>query len=128
MWPMSVQSEPTRQTSIRAITVKGQRLRVIVRPGDGVRTPLLLMSGLGAELEVFQQILDELDPTLEVIAFDVPGIGGSPPPVLPYNPASLACLVACMLDALGCEQVDVLGVSWGGWLAQQFAFQHSSRC
>ena len=33
-----------------------------------------------------------------------------------------------MLDQLGHEQVDVLGVSWGGALAQQFAFQQARRC
>ena len=125
---MAPQGEVGRQAGVQTITVKGQRLRVMIRPGDGIRTPLLLMNGLGARLEVFQPFLDELDPTIEVISFDVPGIGGSPPPALLYNPASLACLVSGMLDALGCKQVDVLGVSWGGWLAQQFAFQHSTRC
>ena len=33
-----------------------------------------------------------------------------------------------MLDKLGYQQVDVLGVSWGGALAQQFAFQYPVRC
>jgi pimeloyl-ACP methyl ester carboxylesterase len=33
-----------------------------------------------------------------------------------------------MLDELGYDQVDVLGFSWGGELAQQFAVQHGSRC
>ena len=35
---------------------------------------------------------------------------------------------ARLLDQLGYEQVDVLGVSWGGALAQQFAFQQGKRC
>jgi len=33
-----------------------------------------------------------------------------------------------MLDRLGYQQVDVLGLSWGGALAQQFAFQHRCAC
>jgi len=33
-----------------------------------------------------------------------------------------------MLNQLGYPQVDVLGISWGGGLAQQFAFQHRRRC
>jgi len=33
-----------------------------------------------------------------------------------------------MLDQLGYQQVDALGVSWGGALAQQFAFQYPRRC
>ena len=33
-----------------------------------------------------------------------------------------------MLNQLGYQQVDVLGVSWGGGLAQQFAYQFPERC
>ncbi len=33
-----------------------------------------------------------------------------------------------MLDQLGYTQVDALGFSWGGGLAQQFAFQHAKQC
>jgi poly(3-hydroxyalkanoate) depolymerase len=40
----------------------------------------------------------------------------------------MARLSARLLDQLGYEQVDVLGVSWGGALAQQFAFQQGQRC
>ena len=125
---MTSQAETGRQPRVETITIGSQRLRVIIRPGDGTRTPLLLMNGLGAALEVFQPFLDEIDPGIEVIGFDVPGIGGSPLPAIPYYPASLAVLVARMLDMLGYRQVDVLGVSWGGWLAQQFALQYRRRC
>jgi len=121
-------SQKMQQPVSQMITIKGQRLRVTIRPGNGTQTPLLLMNGLGARLEVFQSFIDELDPSLEVISFDVPGMGDSPAPVIPYHLTSLACLVASMLDKLGYKQVDVLGLSWGGWLAQQFAFQYSMRC
>jgi poly(3-hydroxyalkanoate) depolymerase len=47
---------------------------------------------------------------------------------LPYRPSTLARLSAKLLDRLGHQQVDVLGVSWGGALAQQFAFQQGNRC
>ncbi len=113
---------------VRTITVKGQRLRIAIRTGDGTRPPLLLMNGIGANFELLQPFVDALDPAIEVIRFDVPGIGGSPPPAIPYRFATLAWLVARMLDQLGYGQVDVLGISWGGGLAQQFAVQHSTRC
>jgi poly(3-hydroxyalkanoate) depolymerase len=112
----------------RTITVNGQRLRIAIRPGTGTRTPLLLMNGVGVNLEVLQQFVDTLDPSIEVIRFDVPGTGGSPAPLVPYRFSVLSWLVAKMLDQLGYRQVDVLGVSWGGALAQQFAFQHPQRC
>ncbi len=122
-------SEATRpQAESRIITVKGQRLRVAIRPGDGTSTPLLLMNGIGINLEALQPFVDALDPAIEVIRFDVPGTGGSPAPLIPQRFSAHARLVAKMLDQLGYQQVDVLGVSWGGALAQQFAFQYPDRC
>ena len=61
------------------------------------------------------------------VIFDMPGIGGSPEPVVPYNPFTMAWTTAQLLDALGLDQVDVMGVSWGGAMAQHFAIQHSGR-
>lgn len=116
------------QAGTRTINVRGQRLRVFIRPGNGTRTPLLLMNGVGVNLEVLQPFVDALDPAYEVIRFDVPGTGGSPAPRVPYRFWMHAWLVAEMLDQLGYRQVDVLGVSWGGALAQQFAFQYPRRC
>src|SRR2546426_1223070 len=122
-------SETTRpQIETRTITVRGQRLRVAIRKGDGTRTPLLMLNGVGVNLEVLQQFVDALAPAIEVIRFDVPGTGGSPAPLIPYRFSVLAWLVTKMLDELGYQQVDVLGVSWGGALAQQFAVQYPRRC
>jgi poly(3-hydroxyalkanoate) depolymerase len=117
-----------RPDNIHSIDVKGQRLRVAIRPGNGTRVPLLLMNGIGVSLEVFQPFIDELDPGIEVIRFDVPGTGGSPRSFLPFRFSSLSYLITQMLDQLGHKQVDVLGISWGGGLAQQFAFQCRQRC
>jgi poly(3-hydroxyalkanoate) depolymerase len=107
--------------------VDGQVLRVGIRQGDNARPPLLLFNGIGANIELVQPFLDALD-GLSAIVFDVPGVGGSPAPRLPYRPSTLARLSARLLAKLGHEQVDVLGVSWGGALAQQFAFQQAKRC
>jgi poly(3-hydroxyalkanoate) depolymerase len=107
--------------------VGGQVLRVGVRRGDKRRPPLLLFNGIGANIELVEPFLDALDGS-EAIIFDVPGVGGSPAPWLPYRPWMLARLSARLLDQLGHAQVDVLGVSWGGALAQQFAFQQAKRC
>ncbi|WP_245358977.1 alpha/beta fold hydrolase [Kribbella aluminosa] len=104
------------------MTVAGRQIRYDVRLGDARRTPLVLCCGIGAGLEVLQPVVDELDRT--VIRFDVPGVGGSPAGLLPDGIPRLACIVARMLAELGFREVDVLGLSWGGALAQQLAFQH----
>jgi poly(3-hydroxyalkanoate) depolymerase len=122
---------PRRRTpeTVRTLTVGGRTLRVSVRPGDGSVPPLLLMNGIGASLEVLQPFVDALDRRRTVIRFDVPGVGGSPRPVVPYVLATLSPVVAGLLSRLGHEDpVDVLGLSWGGGLAQHFAVQHRRRC
>ncbi|HEV2583405.1 MAG TPA: poly(3-hydroxyalkanoate) depolymerase [Ktedonobacteraceae bacterium] len=116
------------QAETRGIFVKGQLLRVVIRKGDGASTPLLMMNGIGVNLEVLQPFVDALNPAIEVIRFDVPGTGGSPAPRIPYTLSMHARLAAQILDQLGYGQVDVLGISWGGALAQQFAFQYPARC
>ena len=115
--------------NVRVVTVGGRRLRVDVRPGtDPDRPPLLLCNGIGASLELLEPFVAALDPAIEVIRFDVPGVGGSPTPPLPYPFPLLARLVGRLLDELGHQRVDVLGISWGGGLAQQLALQNPHRC
>src|SRR3954452_14921969 len=110
---------------VRTVTVAGRRLRVSVRTGDESVPPLLLMNGIGASLEVLQPFVDAIDQRRMVIRFDVPGVGGSPLAVVPYVLATFPPVAAGMLGQLGHDDpVDVLGLSWGGGLAQHFAVQH----
>ncbi|MFR0674159.1 poly(3-hydroxyalkanoate) depolymerase [Enterobacterales bacterium AW_CKDN230030176-1A_HGKHYDSX7] len=110
------------------VQVDGQSLRTVVRPGQPHLTPLLIFNGIGANLELVFPFIEALDPALEVIAFDAPGVGGSSTPPRPYRFSGLARLSAHLLDALGYAQVNVIGVSWGGGLAQQFARDYPQRC
>jgi poly(3-hydroxyalkanoate) depolymerase len=106
------------------ISAGGQRIRVNVREGTGV--PLVLCNGIGASLEVLDPLVEQLD--CPVVRFDVPGTGGSPTSLLPYGFPYLAWVLGRVLTKLGISVVDVLGFSWGGALAQQFAFQNPRRC
>ena len=112
---------------MRTLTVGGRGLRVSVREGAAGWPPLLLCNGIGASLELFQPFVDALDPRRPVIRFDMPGVGGSPAPVIPYHLATLPGMLAGLLDQLGYQQADVLGISWGGGLAQQFALSRPDR-
>ena len=114
------------------IVVDGQPLRVGIRPAPAVgrgapkATPLLLFNGIGANMELAGLLIAQLG-SVETIIFDVPGAGKSPPPKYPYRMCSMAALALRLLDRLGYAQVDVMGVSWGGGLAQQFAIQYPKR-
>lgn len=109
------------------VQVELQKLRTAVWRGTGNGTPLLFFNGIGANLEIAQP-LGELLPDRDIITFDLPGIGGSPGPVTPYRPWWVAHAAKTILLHYGYDRpVDVMGVSWGGGAAQQFAFQYQNR-
>jgi poly(3-hydroxyalkanoate) depolymerase len=112
---------------IAMIDVGKQSLRVAVKRGPKGRPPLLLFNGVGANLELAKPFMRALSRT-EAIIFDVPGIGGSPPPARPYRPSTLARLASQLLRQMGYRRADIAGVSWGGGIAQQFAHQHNDMC
>ena len=108
----------------RSSSSTGSSLRVGIRPvppaGPAAGPPLLIFNGIGANLELAGPMMSRLD-EVETLIFDVPGAGKSPPPKSPYRLFWLARLARKLLDDLGYGTVDVMGVSWGGGLAQQFA-------
>jgi poly(3-hydroxyalkanoate) depolymerase len=108
---------------IKFIHVRGQKLRVGLIPGPGV--PLLLFNGIGGSIELLTPFVECLNRS--VIIFDAPGSGESERTRLPFRPRYFARLSAELLDQLGVDQVDVLGISWGGMAAQQFCRQYFTR-
>ena len=116
---------PPQPADIRMVDVDDVRLRTSVR-GSG--PPLLLISGLGACLELAAPFERRLSArTLQVISFDAPGIGGSTPYPRPRRLPAHVRTITGLLDALGHDEVDVLGVSLGGAVAQQLARQAPGR-
>ena len=111
-------------------TVDGRTLRVGRWMAEGREAgdhlPLLFFNGIGANIEAMSPLAAAL-PERDFITFDMPGVGGSPDPVVPYNAIMMARIAALLLDKFDMPLVDVMGVSWGGAMAQQFAFQNGAR-
>ncbi len=123
-------ARPRAADQVRSVTVRGVVARVSVRPGVGSladQPPLLLCNGIGVSLEALQPLVDQLHPDRGLVRFDVPGVGGSALPPFPYPLAGLASWVAALMAKLGHRRFDVLGLSWGGGLAQQLAVQTPRR-
>lgn len=105
--------------------VDGHLLRVSVG-GEG--SPILLIMGLGGNIEMWAPLERELhDRGFQTIAFDASGTGHSPSRLVPLRPHGLARQAAHLLDALGLPEVDVLGVSFGGGVAQELAMRNPHR-
>ena len=126
----NVKLDPQSGMHIGTIMIGKQELRVGIRPlSPGKKSkgpPMLMFNGIGANMELAGPMLAALDST-ETFIFDVPGAGKSPPPKRPYRLFWLAQLARKLLDELGYGTVDMMGVSWGGGLAQQFVIQYPKR-
>jgi poly(3-hydroxyalkanoate) depolymerase len=109
-------------------TVDGRVLRVAVWRASKAteKLPILFFNGIGANIEAMAPMAELLDDR-DFITFDMPGIGGSPDPVVPYNAILMSRIAALLLDRFDMPVVDVMGVSWGGAMAQQFALQNGAR-
>ena len=109
-------------------TVDGRTLRVAIWRASKATTklPILFFNGIGANIEAMAPMAELLDDR-DFITFDMPGIGGSPDPVVPYNALLMSRIAALLLDRFEMPVVDVMGVSWGGAMAQQFALQNGAR-
>jgi len=121
---MTKNREPTYSME----TVDGRILRVAVWRASKVtkKLPILFFNGIGANIEAMAPMAELLDDR-DFITFDMPGIGGSPDPVVPYNALLMSRIAALLLDRFEMPLVDVMGVSWGGAMAQQFALQNGDR-
>lgn len=93
---------------------------------SGRGRPLLLVMGLGGNVEMWAPLVEQLR-GVQTIAFDAPGAGDSDVPHRPLRMRELAQITAGLLDRLGLAEVDVLGVSYGGAIAQELAYRHPRR-
>jgi len=115
--------------NLNTAAIDGFQLRIATTPSAPGTLPLLIFNGIGANVELLRGFAEAMGAFgIGVVAFDVPGIGGSSKPVRPYRLGRLARLASCVLAHLGIEgPVDVAGVSWGGALAQEFVRRYRRR-
>jgi pimeloyl-ACP methyl ester carboxylesterase len=92
----------------------------------GSGEPLLLVPGLGNSVAMWDPFIAQFA-NRRVIRLDAPGTGRSSTPFLPVTIPSLSDLLAAVLDTCGAPSADVVGFSYGGAVAQQFAYSHPSR-
>jgi poly(3-hydroxyalkanoate) depolymerase len=110
---------------MRRCRAHGADVRVSVR-GDG--PPLLLFTGIGAPLEMWERFERAMVPRgRRLIGIDLPGTGASPAVLPPIRMRGLVRVALDVLDQLGHQRVDVLGVSFGGAVAQEFALRAPDR-
>jgi pimeloyl-ACP methyl ester carboxylesterase len=115
-----------RRTSphLQHVTVHGHR-RAYVRMGSG--PVVLLLHGLGCDHTTWAPVMESLARTHTVIAPDLLGHGASDKPRADYSVGGYANGMRDLLTVLGVDSATVVGHSFGGGVAMQFAYQYPER-
>lgn len=95
------------------------------RTGSG--PPLLLVHGIGAAHTTWDRVIDRLSERHTVIAPDLLGHGFSAKPRVGYSSTLYVNGLRDLLDIFGIEQPAIIGHSFGGGVAMQFAYQYPER-
>ncbi|MGH6958141.1 MAG: alpha/beta fold hydrolase, partial [Caulobacteraceae bacterium] len=94
----------------------------------GAGPPLLFVSGTGADLRNKPNVFDgPLARAFDVLAYDQRGLGRSAKPDTPYSMADYADDAAALIAHLGWASAKVVGVSFGGMVAQEFVLRHPGK-
>ena len=96
------------------------------RAGSGAR--LLFISGTGGDLRNRPGVMDgPLPGRFDVLAYDQRGMGRTSKPDAPYSMAGYADDAAGLMDAIGWDDALVIGISFGGMVAQELVLRHPWR-
>jgi 3-oxoadipate enol-lactonase len=93
----------------------------------GSGDPLILIMGLGGDLQAWALQAPALAKQYRVITLDNRGAGRTSAPDRPYSIAAMAEDVAALMDRLGLEKAHILGYSMGGYIAQELAIAHPGK-
>ncbi|MCC6381626.1 MAG: alpha/beta fold hydrolase [Dehalococcoidia bacterium] len=93
----------------------------------GSGDPLILVMGLGGDLQAWALQVPALAKHFRVITFDNRGAGRTSAPDRPYTIAGMAADTVALMDHLSVARADVLGFSMGGYVAQELALAHPER-
>ena len=109
---------------VQYLTIHGHK-RAFVKAGTG--PALLLLHGLGCDHTTWHPVIASLARRYTVIAPDLLGHGRSDKPRADYSVGGYANGMRDLLTVLGIDKATVVGHSFGGGVAMQFAYQFPER-
>src|SRR5689334_1025645 len=109
---------------VQYVTIHGHR-RAYVKTGSG--PAILLLHGMACDHTTWDPIIRKLAKKHTVIAPDLLGHGLSDKPRADYSVGGFANGMRDLLTVLGVDRVTVVGHSFGGGVAMQFAYQFPER-
>jgi pimeloyl-ACP methyl ester carboxylesterase len=108
----------------RNLEIDGMTLRYHV---GGQGPPILLLHGWGGSIESFAPVLNDLQRSYSVSAFDLPGFGHSSLPPMAWGSAEYAQLTIKLMDYCKLDRPHLVGHSFGGQVGIRLAATHAER-
>ena len=106
-------------------TIHGHQ-RAFIHVGKG--PALLLIHGIGDSSDTWRELIPRLAHDHTVIAPDLLGHGRSAKPRADYSVAAYANAMRDLLSVIGVDRATLIGHSFGGGVAMQFAYQFPELC
>ena len=95
--------------------------------GDGRREAVALLNGLAMSTRAWYGFLPLLADEYDVLLYDYPGQGESSKPDEPTSITRIAQYLDMIMDELGIARVHSMGISYGGFIALEFARLYPER-
>jgi pimeloyl-ACP methyl ester carboxylesterase len=95
--------------------------------GQGEREAVCLLNGVGMQSTAWYGFLPRLRPDYDVILFDYPGQGRSTARDVPYFIDRFGAYLTGIVDDLGIPRFHLMGISYGGFVALDYARQFQDR-
>jgi pimeloyl-ACP methyl ester carboxylesterase len=118
------ETEPKQRPAENSVSVFGARLHY-VDAGSG--SVVVLLHGLADDVGVWGSVMPALAAKHRVIALDQIGFGRSDKPLLGYQAGTFVEFLDGFLNELKIDRASLVGNSFGGWIAADFALTHPER-
>ena len=109
----------------KSIKINDNNIRYIIEGKS--KQNLLLIHGLGASSERWENVIPHFAKNYRVIVPDLIGFGLSDKPMVDYTTDYLADFISEFLDEIGVDSLSIIGSSLGGQIAAEFAYNNSEK-
>ena len=119
----SAMAQPAAAITDHTASTDGFKLHYL-QAGQGTQTPIVLLHGYAETSRMWRPVMARLAQDRSVIAFDLPGAGGSDKTLDAYTKKLMAQKIHAQLQALGIKQVRIVGHDIGLMVAYAYAAQY----
>jgi 3-oxoadipate enol-lactonase len=109
------------------VNVNGIETRYVLDSAGSANPWITFIHPLGADLSVWDQLTGHFRASHNVLRYDVRGHGHTALSPNAFSVADLADDLGAMLGTLGVETTDIVGMSLGGMIGQEFALRHPQK-